>query len=108
MRIASLAQLVRTHGRERARQAALTYGERRIGFATLDERASRVAGGLAAAGVGAQDRVALLDKKQGGTRRQKCPRSVDWVEALPRNPSGKILKRELRAPYWAGRERMVN
>jgi acyl-coenzyme A synthetase/AMP-(fatty) acid ligase len=33
---------------------------------------------------------------------------VDFVDALPRNPTGKILKRELRAPYWKGRERNVN
>jgi len=38
----------------------------------------------------------------------KCPTSVDVTDALPRNPSGKILKRELRAPYWAGRERSIN
>jgi long-chain acyl-CoA synthetase len=38
----------------------------------------------------------------------KCPTSVEWVEALPRNPSGKILKKDLRAPYWAGRDRNVN
>ncbi len=38
----------------------------------------------------------------------KCPKSVDFVEALPRNPSGKILRRELRAPYWDGLERQVN
>ena len=38
----------------------------------------------------------------------KCPTSIDWVDALPRNPSGKILKRELREPYWAGRTRAVN
>jgi long-chain acyl-CoA synthetase len=38
----------------------------------------------------------------------KLPRSVDFVAALPRNPSGKILKRELRKPYWEGRERQVN
>ena len=37
----------------------------------------------------------------------KCPKSIDVVEALPRNPSGKILKRELRKPYWADRERQV-
>jgi long-chain acyl-CoA synthetase len=37
----------------------------------------------------------------------KCPTSVDWSDELPRNPSGKILKRELRAPYWADRERQV-
>jgi acyl-CoA synthetase (AMP-forming)/AMP-acid ligase II len=38
----------------------------------------------------------------------KCPKSVDFIEALPRNPSGKILRRELRAPYWKGKERAVN
>jgi acyl-CoA synthetase (AMP-forming)/AMP-acid ligase II len=38
----------------------------------------------------------------------KCPKSVDFIAALPRNPSGKVLRRELRAPYWEGRERAVN
>jgi long-chain acyl-CoA synthetase len=38
----------------------------------------------------------------------KCPTSVEAVDALPRNPSGKILKRELRAPYWAGEQRAIN
>jgi acyl-CoA synthetase (AMP-forming)/AMP-acid ligase II len=37
----------------------------------------------------------------------KCPKSVDVVAELPRNPTGKILKRELRKPYWAGRERQL-
>ncbi|MEQ8232182.1 MAG: long-chain-fatty-acid--CoA ligase [Gammaproteobacteria bacterium] len=36
------------------------------------------------------------------------PKSIDFVAALPRNPSGKILRRELRAPYWEGRTRNVN
>jgi long-chain acyl-CoA synthetase len=38
----------------------------------------------------------------------KCPTSVDFAETLPRNPSGKLLKRELREPYWRGRERRIN
>jgi acyl-CoA synthetase (AMP-forming)/AMP-acid ligase II len=38
----------------------------------------------------------------------KRPRSVDFLDALPRNASGKMLKRELREPYWAGYERKVN
>ncbi len=38
----------------------------------------------------------------------KCPTSVDWMEEIPRNPSGKILKTELRKPYWAGRDRNVS
>lgn len=34
----------------------------------------------------------------------QSPKSVEFIEALPRNPSGKVLKRELRKPYWEGRE----
>jgi acyl-CoA synthetase (AMP-forming)/AMP-acid ligase II len=37
----------------------------------------------------------------------KCPRTVDFIDALPRNPSGKVLKRTLRAPFWEGRDRQV-
>ncbi|MEO0713653.1 MAG: long-chain-fatty-acid--CoA ligase [Pseudomonadota bacterium] len=37
----------------------------------------------------------------------KCPKSVDLIDALPRNPSGKILRRELREPYWKDHERRV-
>jgi acyl-CoA synthetase (AMP-forming)/AMP-acid ligase II len=37
----------------------------------------------------------------------KAPRSVDFLDALPRNPSGKVLKRELRHPYWSGQARQV-
>ena len=37
----------------------------------------------------------------------KVPKSVDFVEAIPRNITGKILRRELRKPYWEGRDRMV-
>jgi acyl-CoA synthetase (AMP-forming)/AMP-acid ligase II len=38
----------------------------------------------------------------------KTPKTVDFIEALPRNPSGKILRRNLRDPYWAGKDRQVN
>jgi fatty-acyl-CoA synthase/long-chain acyl-CoA synthetase len=37
----------------------------------------------------------------------KVPRSVDFTDELPRTGSGKILKRQLRAPYWAGRTAQV-
>ncbi|MGE0045308.1 MAG: AMP-binding protein, partial [Hyphomonadaceae bacterium] len=37
----------------------------------------------------------------------KVPKSVDFIETIPRNASGKILRRELRVPYWEGRQRMV-
>jgi acyl-CoA synthetase (AMP-forming)/AMP-acid ligase II len=38
----------------------------------------------------------------------KLPKTVDFIEILPRNPSGKVLRRELREPYWAGKARRVN
>jgi fatty-acyl-CoA synthase len=38
----------------------------------------------------------------------KVPKSVDFVDALPRNATGKVLKRMLRAPYWEGKERQVH
>lgn len=38
----------------------------------------------------------------------KTPRQISFVEQLPRNPSGKVLKTVLREPYWKGKERRVN
>jgi fatty-acyl-CoA synthase len=38
----------------------------------------------------------------------KAPKSVDVIAALPRNATGKILRKDLRAPYWEGMERQVN
>ena len=37
----------------------------------------------------------------------KCPRTVDFTTELPRNASGKILKTQLREPYWKDRTRKV-
>lgn len=38
----------------------------------------------------------------------KVPKTVDTVDILPRNPSGKILRRQLREPYWEGQTRRIN
>jgi acyl-CoA synthetase (AMP-forming)/AMP-acid ligase II len=38
----------------------------------------------------------------------KVPKSIDFTDVLPRNPSGKLLKRELRQPYWEGKTRQIN
>jgi len=38
----------------------------------------------------------------------KLPKTVQFIAELPRNPSGKVLKRELRKPFWEGRDRQVN
>jgi acyl-CoA synthetase (AMP-forming)/AMP-acid ligase II len=35
----------------------------------------------------------------------KCPKTVDITDELPRNPTGKVLKKELRKPHWEGRDR---
>ena len=45
----------------------------------------------------------LIDYCKESLASYKCPKSVDIVELLPRNPTGKILKRDLRQPYWQGR-----
>ena len=53
--------------------------------------------------VGDVDPAELLAFCRDRLAHYKCPTSVDLVDALPRNPSGKVLKRDLRAPYWAPR-----
>jgi long-chain acyl-CoA synthetase len=49
----------------------------------------------------------LLDFARETLASYKRPKSVDIVEELPRNTMGKVLKKDLRAPYWEGRERRV-
>jgi long-chain acyl-CoA synthetase len=49
----------------------------------------------------------LLDFLGGRIARYKLPRSIDFLPELPRDPSGKLYKRKLREPYWAGRERAI-
>jgi long-chain acyl-CoA synthetase len=49
----------------------------------------------------------LIDFCRSRVADYKRPRSVDFVAEVPRNPSGKLLKREIRAPYWEGRTRRV-
>ena len=38
----------------------------------------------------------------------KCPKSINFIDSIPRNPSGKILKKILREPYWKGQDRRVS
>jgi long-chain acyl-CoA synthetase len=49
----------------------------------------------------------IIDWMRERLAHYKCPKSIDFVDALPRNPSGKILKRVLREPYWQGQQRSV-
>jgi fatty-acyl-CoA synthase len=50
----------------------------------------------------------IIDWARSKLAGYKTPKSVDFIPALPRNASGKILRRELREPFWAGKERRVN
>jgi acyl-CoA synthetase (AMP-forming)/AMP-acid ligase II len=50
----------------------------------------------------------LIDFARQRIAGYKVPRSIVFVDVLPRNPTGKILKRELRRPYWAGQDRQVH
>ena len=43
----------------------------------------------------------------GRLARMEWPRSVDFAARLPRDASGKLLRRKLRDPYWAGRDRVI-
>jgi long-chain acyl-CoA synthetase len=54
--------------------------------------------------VTADELIALCRKNLAG---YKSPKSVEFVDSLPKNPSGKILKRELREKYWAGTGRKI-
>jgi acyl-CoA synthetase (AMP-forming)/AMP-acid ligase II len=50
----------------------------------------------------------LIDYCRDRLAHFKCPKSIERRDAIPRNPTGKILKRELRAPYWEGHDRAVH
>ena len=54
--------------------------------------------------VGADELIALCKEKLGSV---KAPKTVDFVDALPRSPVGKVLKKDLRAKYWQDSARKI-
>lgn len=54
--------------------------------------------------VSGEELIALCKDKLGSV---KTPKSVEFVQALPRSPAGKVLKKDLRALYWQGAERKI-
>jgi acyl-CoA synthetase (AMP-forming)/AMP-acid ligase II len=54
--------------------------------------------------VAAEELIALCKSKLGSV---KAPKSIDFVAALPRSAAGKVLKKDLRQTYWAGRDRKI-
>ena len=51
--------------------------------------------------------AALIEHCRSQLAHYKCPRAIDFVETLGRDPNGKVRKRVLREPYWAGRDRRI-
>ncbi len=49
----------------------------------------------------------IIDAARQQLASYQKPRSVDFVDALPKAPTGKILKRALRDPYWQQAQRNV-
>jgi acyl-CoA synthetase (AMP-forming)/AMP-acid ligase II len=73
-----------------------------------DERWGEAVRAVVVLRAGAQTNAqALMDFCRGRIADYKRPRSVAFQDALPRNPSGKLLKRELRESAWAGHGRRV-
>jgi long-chain acyl-CoA synthetase len=49
----------------------------------------------------------LLDFIRPSLAGYKMPRSVDFVDDIPRSAAGKVQRRQVRAPYWAGRDKQI-
>jgi acyl-CoA synthetase (AMP-forming)/AMP-acid ligase II len=95
---------------ERARQVVVVCDASKIGRSALAVICPAGAVDELITDSGAAE--ASLDELREHTKRRiagyKAPRSVEFVDALPVSATGKVLKRDLRAPYWAGRESMVS
>jgi long-chain acyl-CoA synthetase len=52
-------------------------------------------------------RESIMEHVRGKLGKYKWPRSIDFMDELPREPTGKLLKRKLRDPYWEGRDRAI-
>ena len=51
--------------------------------------------------------AAILASLDGRLARMKWPTVIDFIGEMPRDPSGKLLKRRLRDPYWKGHDRAI-
>jgi acyl-CoA synthetase (AMP-forming)/AMP-acid ligase II len=56
---------------------------------------------------GEPDEAHLLAFARKSLAGYKTPKSVDFIDELPVSPAGKLLRRQLREPYWAGQERRI-
>ena len=70
------------------------WGESLLAFITLKPGESAVS----------DDIIEFCRSKLAG---YKIPRQVEFIDVIPRNASGKVLKKDLREPYWENVERRV-
>jgi fatty-acyl-CoA synthase len=75
--------------------------------AEMGEAVKAVVQATDAAAAGAELEAELLEYCRSELATYKCPRSIDFVEELPRDPNGKLYKRRLREQYWEGRDSLV-
>jgi acyl-coenzyme A synthetase/AMP-(fatty) acid ligase len=116
--LTTLAEMVRDRAKTRGDATAFEFEGCATTFAEFNIKTNRVGNGLKALDVRPHERIAYAAPAEVGsalcdhpdaadiinfTRERiagyKTPRSVDFIEALPRNPSGKVLRRHLRGPY---------
>ena len=71
------------------------WGETVMGFVILAEDAS----------ISEDEIIAYSREKIAGF---KCPKTIKFINEIPRNPTGKVLRRELSEPYWKGKERNIS
>ena len=109
----SIANIIRKFATETPDNAAIKFGSRRVSWMSVPAarpgtcrlQAYRASSASLSLEVTAADIIAFGKAYLAG---YKCPTSVDFVAALPRNPSAKVLKKDLRVPYWAGKARRIN
>ena len=73
----------------------------------LGETIKAVVEPVAGVEAGEATRRAIMEFLQGRLARQRHPHSLDFSDALPREPTGKLYKRRLRDPYWEGQQRRI-
>ena len=49
----------------------------------------------------------LMDFCSNHLGKMKHPKSINYLETMPRDPNGKLYKRRLKEPYWEGKERKI-
>ena len=61
----------------------------------------------AGAAPGPELAAGILASLEGRLARMKWPKRIEFIAEMPRDPSGKLLKRRLRDPYWQGRDAAI-